>query len=60
MLFAPAAREWAARGKGLQLVSRPGFTLTVGYPDGWFNQLNRPDEHSTSFNTFQKDLPRID
>ena len=30
MLFAPAAREGAARGKGL--VSRHGFTLTVGSP----------------------------
>ena len=31
MLFAPAAREGAARGKGL--VSRHGFTLTVGSPN---------------------------
>ena len=38
MLFAPAAREWAARGKGLVSVE------ARLHPDGWFKQLNRPDD----------------
>ena len=40
MLFAPAAREGAARGKGLVSVE------ARLHPDGWFKQHNRPDEQN--------------